>query len=84
MNQFIIIKMEENILKFGKELFVSFKRENINQHYEVIAKVNLYTFRNWERAHLVPSTKVGRGALRVLGGLLKRFKNRRSRMSLCL
>ncbi len=33
--------MEDNILKFGKELFVAFKRENINQYYEVIAKVEL-------------------------------------------
>jgi hypothetical protein len=32
--------MEENILTFSKELFVSFKRENINTYYEVIAKVS--------------------------------------------
>lgn len=31
--------MQDSILSFSKEVFVSIKKENINNYYEVIAKV---------------------------------------------
>ncbi len=31
--------MEDSILSISKEMFVSIKKENINNYYEVVAKV---------------------------------------------
>ena len=75
--------MEENILKFGKELFVSFKRDNINQFYEVIAKVTCPSFRNSARELLESSIRAESEAPKDPGEQSKKYKSLRSRTSAC-
>ena len=75
--------MEENILKFGKALFVSLKKDNINQYYEVIAKVVRSPFRNLAREPSESSIKADSGVTRDHGGPSKRYKRHRSRISTC-
>ena len=75
--------MEESILKFGKELFVTFKRENINQYYEVIAKVSIDLARNWARGPLESCTRAESEAPRAHGGPSKKSRRLRSKISTC-
>jgi hypothetical protein len=75
--------MEDNILRFGKELFVSFKQENINQYYEVIAKVNLKSGRNSEKEPLEPSTRAGSEEPKDPGEPSKKYRSHKSRTSTC-
>ncbi|XP_031472714.1 calcium-dependent protein kinase 29 [Nymphaea colorata] len=46
--------MEDSILSISKDMFVSIKKENINNYYEVIAKVRTASLRSWEREPSVP------------------------------
>lgn len=41
--------MEDSILSISKDMFVSIKKENINNYYEVIAKVCILSLRSWAR-----------------------------------
>lgn len=75
--------MEQSFLKFGKELFVTFKKENINQYYEVIAKVALHRFRNSERGHSEWSTRAASEGRTDHGEPSRRYRRLRSRTSPC-
>jgi hypothetical protein len=61
--------MEDSLLSISKDMFVSIKKENINNYYEVIAKVKHSPLRNWEREPSVPSTKDDLTARKDLGEL---------------
>ena len=41
--------MEGPLLSINKEMFVSIKKENINNFYEVVAKVTTLLSSNWEK-----------------------------------
>ena len=75
--------MEDNILKFGNDLFVSFKKENINQYYEVIAKVRYRKCRNLGREPSEQSTKAESEAQRGPGEPSKKSQRLKLKISIC-
>lgn len=76
-SRFIIIDiliMGDKILQFSKENFIPVRKENINTHYDVIAKVYSHKCRNWAREHTELFTKAKLRALKGLGGLSKKYQ----------
>lgn len=75
--------MEDNILSINKEMFVSIKKENINNYYEVVAKVPPPLCRSLERGHLELYTREESKAPRDPGELLRRSRKQPSKILTC-
>jgi hypothetical protein len=75
--------MEDSILSINKEMFVSIKKENINNYYEVAAKVCPLPCRSLERERMELYTKGESRAPRGPGELLKRSPRQPLRIPTC-
>ena len=71
-------------MHFGKEIFVSIKKENINNYYEVAAKVCMNLYRNWVKEPSEPFIKAESKALKDHGEPLRRYQEQPLKTPPCL
>jgi len=75
--------IDDNILQIRKDMFIGIKKENINNYYEVVAKVPLFRSRNSEREHLELYTREESRMPRVRGEPSKKFLKQPSKIQKC-